>query len=113
MSSPAVWAALALLAWSIVAILADTEAAPPVSVLVVVAIAAGLSAASNRRMRTTGRLLLVLLAFVYVTAAIAADWDVLTVIGCALSAAAGLLALVELVGRSPSGAEASEGPRDP
>ncbi len=91
------WAALALLAWSIVAIAADAEAAPPPSVLIVVLLAAGLAAASNRRMRTTGRLLLVLLAIVYVTAAFSADWDVLTVVGCVVSASAGLVALVELV----------------
>ena len=99
-ATPAVWAALALLAWSVVAIAADAEAAPPPSVLVVVLLAAGLGAASNRRMRTTGRLLLALLAIVYVTAAVAADWDALTVVGCVIAAVAGLLAIAELVAGS-------------
>jgi hypothetical protein len=101
-ATPAVWAALALLAWSVVAIAADAEAAPPPSVLVVVMLAAVLAAARNRRMRTTGRLLLVLLAIVYVTAAISADWDALSVVGCGLSALAGLLAVAELVRGSSS-----------
>ena len=98
--SPAVWAALALLAWSVVAIVVDAKAAPPPSVLVVVLLAAGLGAAHNRRMRTTGRLLLVLLAFVYVIAAIAADWDAVTIVGCVIAAVAGLLAIAELVAGS-------------
>jgi hypothetical protein len=98
--TPAVWAALALLGWSIVAIVADSDAAPPVSVLVVVALAGGLSAAKNRRMRTTGRLLLALLAFVYVIAAVAADWDAVTIVGCVIAAVAGLLAIGELVAGS-------------
>ena len=96
-ATPAVWAALALLVWSIVAIVADSEAAPPISVLVVVVVAVGLSAAPNRRMRTTGRLLLAFLAVVFATASITAGLDWVTAIGLVLCAATGLLAVFELI----------------
>jgi hypothetical protein len=95
--TPAVWAAIGLLVWSVVAIAGDTEAAPPPSVLVVVVLAIGLASARNRRMRTTGRLLLAFLAVVYVTAALGEERTALTVVGLALSVATGLLSIVELV----------------
>ncbi|MGZ8795664.1 MAG: hypothetical protein ACXW0F_13630, partial [Gaiellaceae bacterium] len=58
--SPSVWAAAGLFAWSLLATADGTEAAPPPSVLVVLVLGIALAAASNRRMRTTGRLLFVL-----------------------------------------------------
>jgi hypothetical protein len=48
-------------------------------------------------MRTTGRLLLILLAVVFATASIVAGLGWLTAIGLVLSAATGLLALFELL----------------
>jgi hypothetical protein len=96
--TPAFWAAVALFAWSLVAIADGTDAAPPPSVLVVLVLGIALAAASNPRMKTTGRLLLVLLAVVFATAAIVAGLDVLTGVGLAVSAATGLLALYELIG---------------
>ena len=95
--SPAVWAAVGLFAWSLVASLEGTKAAPPSSVLVVLVLGIALAAAGNRRMRTTGRLLLVLLAVVFATAAVVAGLGWVTGIGFALSAALGLLALFELL----------------
>lgn len=95
--TPAVWAAIGLLAWSLVAIPDGTEAAPPPSVLVVVVLAIALACAYNRRMRTTGRLLLVLLAIVYATATLGEERTALTVVGLALSIATGVLSIVELV----------------
>jgi hypothetical protein len=95
--APSIWAALALLVWSLVAIADGTDAAPPPSILVVLVLAIALAAARNRRMRTTGRLLLGLLAVVYVTAALLASLTVLTAVGIALSAATGLVAIAELV----------------
>ena len=95
--TPAIWAALGLLAWSLLAIARDSEAAPPPSVLVVLALGIGLSAARNRRMRTTGRLLLAFLAVVFATAALGADRTALPFVGLVLSAAVALLAIVELV----------------
>jgi hypothetical protein len=97
-ATPVVWAALALLAWSIVAIAADSDAAPPVSVLLVLALGIGLSVASNRRMRTTGRLLLAFLAVIYATAELGADRAVLPLLGVVLSALVAVLAVAELVG---------------
>jgi hypothetical protein len=97
--TPAVWAAFALLAWSVVAIAADAEAAPPVSVLVVLVLAVGLAVARNRRMRTTGRLLFAFLAVVYVIAELSADRAVVTLAGVAISAVVALLAVAELLGR--------------
>ena len=94
---PAVWAATGLLVWSVVAIGADAEAAPPLSVLVVVVLGIALASAHNRRMRTTGRLLLAFLAFVFVTAELRDDVTALTAVGLALSVATGVLAIVELV----------------
>jgi len=64
-------------------------------VLLVLGIA--LAAARNRRMRTTGRLLLVLLAVVFATASLVAGLGWLTALGVALSAATGLLAIFELL----------------
>jgi hypothetical protein len=95
--SPAVWAAVGLFAWALVAAAVGTEAAPPPSVLVVIVLAIALAAAPNRRMRTTGRLLLILLSVVFATAAITAGLGVLTAVGLAVSAATGLIALVELL----------------
>ena len=95
--TPAVWAATGLLVWSVAAIAGDTEAAPPPSVLVVVALGIALTFASNRRMRTTGRLLLAFLAVIYVTAELGEDLTALTIVGLVLSVATGLLAIVELV----------------
>jgi hypothetical protein len=95
--SPAVWAAVGLFAWSLLAAAVGTEAAPPPSVVVVVVLAIALAAASNRRMRTTGRLLLILLAVVFATAAIAAGLSWTTVLALAIAGATGVLALVELV----------------
>lgn len=95
--TPAVSAAIGLLAWSLVAIADGTEAAPPPSVLVVVVLAIALAGARNRRMRTTGRLLLAFLAVVFVTAALREDLTALTVVGLTLSVATGVLAVVELL----------------
>jgi hypothetical protein len=95
--TPAAWAAVVLFAWSVLAIADGTEAAPPPSVLVVLALAIALAAARNPRMRTTGRLLLILLAAVYVTAALGAGLTALDVAGLLVSAATGLLAIAELV----------------
>ena len=95
--SPAVWAAVGLFFWSLVAAVNGSDAAPPPSVLVVLVLGIALASARNRRMRTTGRLLLAFLAVIFVSAALVAETDVLAVIGIALSAAAGLLAVVELV----------------
>jgi hypothetical protein len=95
--APSLWAALALLVWSVVALVAGTDSAPPPSILIVLVLAMALTAASNRRMRTTGRLLLAFLAFVYVVAEVAAGASWLTVLGIALAAAVALLAVVELV----------------
>ncbi len=58
-----------------------------------------LAAASNRRMRTTGRLLFVLLAVVFGTAVLGAGWSWVTILGLALSVALGVLAVLELVRR--------------
>lgn len=96
--TPTVWAAVLLFGWSLLAIADGTKAAPPPSVLVVLVVGIALAAAHNPRMRTTGRLLLVLLAVVFATAAITAGLDVLTAAGLAASAATGLLALIELIG---------------
>jgi hypothetical protein len=96
-ATPAIWAAVGLLAWSLLAIAGDSEAAPPPSVLVVLALGIGLTAARNRRMRTTGRLLLAFLAIVFATAALGADRAVLPLVGIALSAAVAVLAIAELV----------------
>ena len=95
--TPAVWAAIGLLAWSLVAIADGTEAAPPPSVLVVVVLAIALTSAHNRRMRTTGRLLLAFLAIVFVTAELGEDLTLLTLVGLTLSVATGVLAIFELV----------------
>jgi hypothetical protein len=95
--TPAVWAAVGLFAWSLVAAAVDTKAAPPPSVVVVVVLAIALAAARNHRMRTTGRLLLVLLAVVFATASIVAGVEWVTAIGLALSVATGLLAIFELL----------------
>jgi lipopolysaccharide export LptBFGC system permease protein LptF len=95
--SPAVWAAVALFAWSLVAIAVDAEEAPPVSVLVVLALGIGLSVADNRRMRTTGRLLLAFLAVIYATAELGADRALVPLLGVALAAVVAALAIVELV----------------
>ena len=100
-ATPVLWAALALLAWSVVAIADGTEAAPPPSVLVVLVLAMALTAAPNRRMRTTGRLLLAFLAVVFVTAALGAGLDPLVIVGLVLSTATGILAIVDLVRRRP------------
>jgi hypothetical protein len=96
-ATPAIWAALGLLAWSLLAIAEDSEAAPPPSVLVVLALGIGLTAARNRRMQTTGRLLLAFLAVVFATAALGADRTALPLAGLILSAAVVVLAIVELV----------------
>jgi hypothetical protein len=96
--SPAVWAAVGLFAWSLVAAADGSEAAPPPSVVVVLVLGIALAAARTPRMRTTGRLLLVLLAVVFATAAITAGLDLVTGIGLAASATTGLLALLELIG---------------
>jgi hypothetical protein len=95
--TPAVWAAAGLFAWSLLAIADGTEAAPPPSVLVVLVLGIALAAAHNPRMRTTGRLLLALLAVVFATAALGADGSAVTVAGIVLSAVVGLLAIFELV----------------
>jgi hypothetical protein len=95
--TPAVWAAIGLLAWSLVAIADGTEAGPPPSVLVVVVLAIALAGARNRRMRTTGRLLLAFLAVVFVTAALGEERTALTILGLALSIATGVMSIVELV----------------
>lgn len=95
--TPAVWAATGLFAWSLLAIADGTEAAPPPSVLVVLVLGIALAAAGNRRMRTTGRLLLALLAVVFATAALGPALGWVTILGLALSAAVGLLAILELV----------------
>ena len=95
--TPAVWAAVGLFAWSLVASVVGTKAAPPPAVVVVVVLAIALAAARNRRMRTTGRLLLVLLAVVFATASLVAGLGVMTAIGFALSAVTGLLAIFELL----------------
>jgi hypothetical protein len=95
--TPTIWAAVALFAWSLVAIADGTDAAPPPSVLVVLVLGIALAAARNPRMRTTGRLLLVLLAVVFATASIVEGLDVVTGVGLAVSAATGLLALFELI----------------
>jgi hypothetical protein len=95
--TPAVWAAVGLFAWSLVAAAVGAEAAPPPAVVAVVVLAIALAAARNHRMRTTGRLLLVLLAVVFATASIVAGVEWVTAIGLALSAATGLLAIFELL----------------
>jgi hypothetical protein len=95
--TPAVWAALALLGWSLLAIADGTDAAPPPSVAVVLALGIALAAARNRRMRTTGRLLLAFLAVLFVTAALGEPLSALTAAGLALGVATGLLAVAELV----------------
>jgi hypothetical protein len=95
--SPAVWAAVGLFAWSLLATFEGTDAAPPPSVVVVLVLGIALAAARNRRMRTTGRLLLILLGVVFATAAIVAGLGWVTVLGLVLSAATGLLALFELL----------------
>jgi hypothetical protein len=95
--TPAVWAAVGLFAWSLVATAVGTKAEPPPSVVVVLVLGIALAAARNRRMRTTGRLLLVLLAVVFATASIVAGLGWVTGLGLALSAATGLLALFELL----------------
>jgi hypothetical protein len=97
-----VWAALALFAWSLLAIADGTDAAPPPSVAVVLAFGILLASATNRRMQTTGRLLLAFLAVLFATAVLVEPLTALTVAGLALSAATGVLAVVELVrGRTP------------
>jgi hypothetical protein len=99
--SPAVWAAVGLFAWSLLAIAVDAEGAPPVSVLVVLVLGIGLSAAQNRRMRTTGRLLLAFLAVIYATAELGAERALVPLAGIALAAVVAVLAIAELVrGRS-------------
>jgi hypothetical protein len=95
--TPAVWAAVGLFAWSLLASADGTEAAPPASVLVVLVLGIALASAHNPRMRTTGRLLLVLLAVVFATAALGAPSSWVTILGLALSAALGLMAIFELV----------------
>ena len=95
--TPAVWAAVGLFAWSLLAIAVDAEEAPPVSVLVVLVLGIGLSAASNRRMRTTGRLLLAFLAVIYATAELGAARTLVPLAGVALAAVVAVLAIVELV----------------
>jgi hypothetical protein len=95
--SPAVWTAVGLFAWSLLATAVGTKAAPPPSVLVVLVLGIALAAARNRRMRTTGRLLLILLAIVFATASIVAGLGWVTALGLALSAATGLLAIFELL----------------
>jgi ABC-type Fe3+ transport system permease subunit len=93
----AVWAAIGLFAWSLLATVVGTKAAPPPSVVVVLVLGIGLAAARNRRMRTTGRLLLILLAVVFATASIVAGLGWITVLGIALSVTTGLLAIFELL----------------
>jgi hypothetical protein len=93
----AVWAAVGLFAWSLLATAVGTKAAPPASVVVVLVLGIALSAVRNRRMRTTGRLLLILLAIVFATASIVAGLGWVTALGLALSAATGLLAIIELL----------------
>ena len=95
--TPSVWAAAGLFAWSLVATAVGTKAAPPPAVVAVVVLGIALASARNHRMRTTGRLLLVLLAVVFATASIVAGLGWLTAIGLALSAATGLLAIFELL----------------
>ena len=95
--TPAVWAAVGLFAWSLVATAVGTKAAPPPSVVVVLVLGIALAAARNRRMRTTGRLLLILLAVVFATASIVAGLGWVTALGVALSVATGLLAIFELL----------------
>jgi hypothetical protein len=92
-----VWSAVGLFAWSLVATVDGTGAAPPPSVVVVLVLGIALAAAGNRRMRTTGRLLLTLLAVVFSTAALVEGVGWLTGIGLALSVATGLLAIFELL----------------
>jgi hypothetical protein len=96
-ATPAVWAALALLVWSVVAIANGTDGAPPPSVVVVIALGAALAAARNRRMRVTGRLLLAFLAVIFVTALLGESVGAVSALGLAIAIATGLLALVELV----------------
>jgi ABC-type Fe3+ transport system permease subunit len=95
--TPAVWAAVGLFAWSLLATAIGTKAAPPPSVVVVLVLGIALAAARNRRMRTTGRLLLILLAVVFATASIVAGLGWITSLGVAFSAATGLLAIFELL----------------
>lgn len=103
LATPAVWAALALLVWSIVAIATGTDGAPPPSVVVVVALAAALAAARNRRMRVTGRLLLAFLAAIFVIALLAESVGAVSALGLGIAAATGLLAVFELVaGQRPA-----------
>jgi hypothetical protein len=102
-ATPAVWAALALLMWSVVAIANGTEGAPPASVVVVVGLGAALAAARNRRMRVTGRLLLTFLAVIFVIALLSESVGPVSALGLAIAVATGLLALVELV-RGPRAA---------
>ena len=95
--TPAVWAAVGLFAWSLLATAVGTKAAPPPAVVVVLVLGIALAAARNRRMRTTGRLLFVLLAVVFATASIVAGLGWVTVLGFAFSAVTGLLAIFELL----------------
>ena len=95
--TPAVWTAVGLFAWSLLATAVGTKAAPPPSVVVVLVLGIALAAARNRRMRTTGRLLLILLAVVFATASIVAGLGWVTALGVALAAATGLLAIFELL----------------
>jgi ABC-type Fe3+ transport system permease subunit len=93
----AVWAAVGLFAWSLLATAVGTKAAPPPSVVIVLVLGIALAAARNRRMRTTGRLLLILLAVVFATASVVAGLGWVTVLGIVLSATTGLLAIFELL----------------
>jgi hypothetical protein len=95
--TPGVWVALALLLWSVLAIADGTDAAPPPSVAVVLGLALVLASARNRRMRTTGRLLLAFLALVFAIAVLGEPLTALTVTGLGLVLATGLLAVLELV----------------
>jgi hypothetical protein len=95
--TPAIWAALGLFGWSLLATADGTKAAPPPAVVVVLVLGIALAAARNRRMRTTGRLLLILLAVVFATASIVAGLGWVTGLGLVLSAATGLLATFELL----------------
>ena len=134
--APSVWAAIALLAWSLLAtvvaiveklpyefggrgdpdtvagdsITSGTALSAPLTALGVLVLATALAAASNRRMRTTGRLLFAFLAVVFTIAGLGEDFTpgdyeglgraVLTgfkVVGLALAVAMGVLAVVELV----------------
>ncbi len=95
--SSSVWAGLTLAVWSLVALADGTAAAPPPSVLVVLALGIALAAARNRRMRTTGRLLLAFLAVIFASAALGAERSAVALTGFGLSAVLGALAVFELV----------------